>query len=324
MPAVPAVPAAPLPSSIYDDDIRLGLGDWLRVLSLPIELFRLPLSNRDVWLEVQARQDFADDARREHVIRARFSMMIGALPALLIIVSGISLTAQLELIQRLALALMPGTFDSRQIASYRALGDGSAGDYVHVLRTRGGAASMPASERVKRILGEHLATEQRRRSAPVAHSADAGGGGSSASAGVAGGGGDTATAPAFLKVNSAALERFVAANSAKFLADVNTPESSAFAAAGSAGPLADRDAKRILRIAFRREWGVAYLQFTQTTRPCGNEMFDCMFPFKHHLYSYVSASVFQNYDGTLDDDLEAVQAHYVRDTRTGRSIGDYV
>ena len=41
----------------------------------------------------------------------------------------------------------------------------------------------------------------------------------------------------------------------------------------------------------------------QTTRPCGHEMFDCVFPFKHHLYSYVSASVFQNIDGTLDDDL---------------------
>ena len=227
----------------------------MRAFALPIELFRLPLSNRDVRLEVQARQDFADDARRENAIRAHFSTMIGALPVLLIIVSGVSLTAQLELIQCLALALMPGTVDSRQVASYRAL-SGSAGDYVNVLRTGGGAASMPASERAKRILGEHLAAEQRRRSAPVVHGADAGGGGSSASAGVAGGGGGTAKAPAFLKVNSAALERFVAANSAKFLADVNTPESSAFAAAGSAGPLADHDAKRILRIAFRREWGL--------------------------------------------------------------------
>ena len=183
-----------------------------------------------------------------------------------------------------------------------ALSD-SAGEYVHVLSTGGGATSMPASERVKRILGEHLAAEQRRRSAPVAHSADAGGGGSSASAGASGGGGGTAKAPAFLKVNSAALERFVAANSAKFLADANTPEASVFVDAGSAGPLADRDAKRILRIAFRREWGVAYLQFMQATCTCGHEIFDCVFPSKHHLYSYVSASVFQNYDGTLDDDL---------------------
>ena len=161
---------------------------------------------------MQARQDFADDARREHVIRARFTTMIAALPALLIIVSGVSLTAQLELIQRLALALMPGTFDSRQVASYRALDD-SARDYVHVLSTGGGAACMPASERVKCVLGEHLAAEQRRRSAPVAHSADAGGGLSSTSAGGSGGGGGAAKAPAFLKVNSAALERFVAAHS---------------------------------------------------------------------------------------------------------------
>ena len=122
IPAMPAgIPAAPLPSSIYGGDIRLGLGDWLRAFALPIELFKLGLSNRDVRLEVQARQNFADDARREHVIRARFITMIAALPALLIIVSGVSLTAQLELIQRLALALMPGTFDSRQVASHRAL-----------------------------------------------------------------------------------------------------------------------------------------------------------------------------------------------------------
>ena len=67
--------------------------------------------------------------------------------------------------------------------------------------------------------------------------------------------------------------------------------------------LPDRDPKRILRVVFRREWGVAYLQFMQTTRPCGHEMFDCIFPFKHHLYSYTSACVFQNADGTLDEDL---------------------
>ena len=61
-PAVPGIPAAPLPSSLVDGDIRLGLGDWLRAFALPIELFKLPLSNRDVRLEVQARQDFADGA----------------------------------------------------------------------------------------------------------------------------------------------------------------------------------------------------------------------------------------------------------------------
>ena len=120
------------------DDIRLGLGDWLRAFTLPIELLKLPLSNRDVRLEAQARQDFADDARREHVIRARFTTMIAALPALLIVVSGVSLTAQLEFVQRLALVLMPGTFGSPQVAPYRALGD-SAGDYVHVLSTGGGS-----------------------------------------------------------------------------------------------------------------------------------------------------------------------------------------
>ena len=95
----------------------------------------------------------------------------------------------------------------------------------------------------------------------------------------------------------------MAANSARFLEALNTPESAAFIAAGSAGPLPDRDPKRILRVAFRREWGVAYLHFMQTTRPCGHEMFDTVFPFEHHLYSYISACVFQNADGTLDDDL---------------------
>ena len=134
-PAVPGIPAAPLPSSLFDDDIRLGFGDWLRAFALPVEFSNLPLSNRDVRLEVQARQGFVDDARRQHVLRARFTTMIAALPALLIIVSGVSLTAQLELIQRLALALVSGTFDSQQVASYRALGD-SAADYAHVPSTR--------------------------------------------------------------------------------------------------------------------------------------------------------------------------------------------
>ena len=66
-PAVPGVPAAPLPSTLFDNGIRLGLGDWLRAFALPIELFKLPLSNRDVRLEVQARQNFADDTRRDYV-----------------------------------------------------------------------------------------------------------------------------------------------------------------------------------------------------------------------------------------------------------------
>ena len=300
--APPAVPAAPLPSSEFDDDIRLGLADWLRSFALPIELFRVPFSNRDVRLEIQAREDFADDKRRENVVRTRFPTMLGAFPALSTLVDGISLTAQLELIQRLALALMPGTFDVRQVASFRALDD-SAGDYIHVLRAGGGAASLAPSERVKRVLAEHLSAEQRRRAAPVSHGADAGAGGSSAGIGGASGGGGSAKAPAFLRVNSAALERFVAANSTRLLEALSTPESPAFVASGSAGPLPDRDPKRILRVIFRREWGVAYLQFMQTTRPCGHEMFDCIFPFKHHLYSYVSACVFQNADGTLDDDL---------------------
>ena len=135
-PGVPGIPPAPLPFTLFDDDIRIGLGDWLRAFALPIDFFKLPLSSRDVRLEVQARQDFADDTRRDHVIRARFATMIVALPALLTIVSGVSLTAKLELIQRLALALMPGTFDSRQVVSYRALGD-SAGDYVRAARALG-------------------------------------------------------------------------------------------------------------------------------------------------------------------------------------------
>ena len=142
VPGAPAVPAAPAPSSAVDDDVRLGLAEWLTAFALPVELFRLPVSNRDVRLEIQAREDFADDARREHVIRARFPTMLRALPALHSMVDGVALTAQLELIQRLALALMPGTFDVRQVASFRALDD-SASDYIHVLRTGGGATSIP-------------------------------------------------------------------------------------------------------------------------------------------------------------------------------------
>ena len=301
--ALPVPPIAPLPSSEFDDDIRLGLADWLRSFALPVELFRLPRTNRDVRLEIQAREDFADDKRRENVVRSRFPTMLGALPALTVMVEGVSLAAQLELVQRLALALMPGTFDVRQVASFRALDD-SAGDYIHVLKTGGGAASLPPSERVRKVLEEHVSAEQRRRGAPVSHGADAsGGGGSSSGVGALSGGLGSTKAPAFLRVNSAALERFVASHSARLIEALGTPESAAFVDAGSAGPLPDRDPKRILRVVFRREWGVGYLQFMQTTRPCGHEMFDCIFPFKHHLYSYVSACVFQNADGTLDDDL---------------------
>ena len=38
VPAVPAVPARPFPSSELDEDIRLGIADWLRNYSMPIEL----------------------------------------------------------------------------------------------------------------------------------------------------------------------------------------------------------------------------------------------------------------------------------------------
>jgi hypothetical protein len=42
---------------------------WLRAFALPVELFKLPLSNHDVRLEVQVRHDCADDARHKHVVR---------------------------------------------------------------------------------------------------------------------------------------------------------------------------------------------------------------------------------------------------------------
>jgi len=86
------------------------------------------------------------------------------------------------------------------------------------------------------------------------------------------------------------------------MAKMNKPESPAYVAAGSLGPLGDRDANRVLRVAFHRDWGVTFLQFIPLKRSWGHVMFDCVAPFRHHLYNYVSGRVFQNSDGTIDDD----------------------
>ena len=79
----------------------------------------------------------------------------------------------------------------------------------------------PKARATERLL---KSAEQRRRAAPVSHGADAGAGSSSAGIGGASGGGGSAKAPAFLRVNSAALERFVAANSTRLLEALSTPE----------------------------------------------------------------------------------------------------
>ena len=87
------------------------------------------------------------------------------------------------------------------------------------------------------------------------------------------------------------------------MAKMNTPESGAWRARGSLGPLGDKAPHRILRAALHRDWGVPFLQFIPAKLNSGHEMFDVVAPYRHHIYTYVSDVVFQNDDGTLDGDL---------------------
>ena len=300
--AVPAVPAAPLPSSVADDDVRLGIAEWLGQMALPLELCSVPRDRREAWLDVAARLRFVHVAQREAVVRSRFGVLLQSLPVLSVVVGGVLLAAQFGLIGRLAVELLP-SFNSGSVASFQALND-IAGRYAYVLDEGGGPSSVAPDQRVRRMLDEHTAEGHRRTSAgassgshAIGASADGGVQGASPAAGMA------MKAPAFARVNHDSLERFVRTHSVRFMAKMNTPESDAFRAAGSLGPLGDRDPGRILRTAFHRDWGVTFLQFVPAKRNCGHMMFDCVAPFRHHLYNYVSDTVFQNADGTIDDDL---------------------
>ena len=110
-------------------------------------------------------------------------------------------------------------------------------------------------------------------------------------------------APVFARVDHDSLEHFVRLHSVRFVAKMNTPELLAYIAAGSLGQLGDSDANRVLRVAFYRDWGVTFLQSVPAKRSCGHALFDFVAPFRHHLYNYVSDTVFQNLDGSIDDDL---------------------
>ena len=316
VPAVPAVAYAPMPSSAIDEDIRLGFPEWLNQSALPVELASVPRNRRNARLEMQAQARYAASAvQREAVIRARLHVFLQSLTHLEQIVRGVPLSAQLGLIGRLAIELQQSP-DSTSVASYQALND-EAGKYVHVLQEGGGPSSVAPDQRVQLVLDEHAAEAMRRRAsqAPSGVIVAAGAGGGSQPAA------SSLKAPAFSRVNHDSLERFVRRNSVAFMAAMNTPESPAFSAIGSLGPLGDKDPHRILRVAFSAGWGVTFLQFVPADKNCGHQMFDCVAPYRHHIYTYVSSCVFQNADGTLDDDLTRglLRNRFVDDVLAGKS-----
>ena len=253
--------------------------------------------------------------QREAVIRARLHILLQSLTHLEQIVRGVPLSAQLGLIGRPAIELQQASA-STSVASYQAPND-EAGEYVHVLQEGGGPSSVAPDQRVQLVLNEHAAESMRRRAsqAPSGVSVAAGAGGSSRTAVT------TLKAPAFSRVNHDSLERFVRRNSVAFMAAMNTPESPAFAAIGSLGPLDDKDPHRILRVAFLTDWDVTFLQFVPADKNCGHQMFDCVAPYQHHIYTYVSKCVFQNADGILDDDLTRglLRERFVDDVLSGKS-----
>ena len=64
VPAVPAVAYAPMPSSAFDEDIRLGFPEWLNQNALPVELASAPRNRWNARLEMQARARYATGAVR--------------------------------------------------------------------------------------------------------------------------------------------------------------------------------------------------------------------------------------------------------------------
>ena len=85
---------------------------------------------------------------------------------------------------------------------------------------------------------------------------------------------------------------------------MNTPESAAWHARGSLGPLGDKAPHRphsVCRSASRL--GAPFIQFISAKLNSGHEMFNLVAPYRHHAYTYVSDVAFQNDDGTLDGDL---------------------
>ena len=302
VPAIAAIPAAPLPSTASDEDVRLGVSEWLNTRALPLELVSVPRNRRDARIEVQMRTQFTAGSG-ESVIRARFSSLLQSTTSLATVVSGVSLAAQFGLLGRLHIALLPN-FSAAHVASYQALDD-VVSRYVHVLNDGAGPSSLTPDQRVRLVLDEHAAAGHRRQSAQVTSGDGTSSSTTDAGSGSGGGAssGSTAKAPAFSRINHESLEAFVRKHRVSFMAKMNTPESDAWKARGSLGPLGDKAPHRILRAALHRDWGVPFLQFIPAKLNSGHEMFDAVAPYRHHIYTYVSDVVFQNDDGTLDGDL---------------------
>ena len=55
VPAMAPISAAPMPSSLADEDVRLGISDWLSQMALPVELSSVPRDRRAARLDVDAR-----------------------------------------------------------------------------------------------------------------------------------------------------------------------------------------------------------------------------------------------------------------------------
>ena len=301
VPAVPAVPARPFPSTDIDEDVRLGIADWLRNYSMPIELTAVPSNRREVRLELQARAHFADEGKREGVIRQRFTQLLTCLPHVAKVVAGANLMAQLETVKRMALSMLDTTFDVKQVAAFRALDD-VVGKYIYVLGEDGGHG-LEVSARAAKVIEAHTDAAQRRRAAPAASGDGAAGAASSAASGASVGsyvGGSGKSTPAFSKTAIGSLNEFIRDNETAFVDALRKPDATGVCALDGGG-----DSKRILAQALKPRWGVAYLQFVPSEISAPNApMFELVAPHRHMRYEYLSNKVFANVDGSLDDDLE--------------------
>ena len=291
IPAHAAVPAAPFPSSAADNDILSSVADWLRTYSLPSELVSLPLSIRDVRLEIQARQAFADDSRRETIVRSRFASLLPCVPNLERIVAGATASTQIEVAQQLAFSICSTPLVPKSVSSFHALDD-ALQPFMFVLAQHGGVMSVDA--RVRAVVAAHEASAQRRRSAPTASAAAV------ATASGSSGTGGKGIPHAFTKMNHDSMQEYISKHDNAFMQLVNTVESSKH----TLSPLAANDSVRILRVSYKPQWGVAFLQFNQSEVPHNALMFRTVEPHRHKLYEYISNVVFQNADGGLDRVVE--------------------
>ena len=134
---------------------------------------------------------------------------------------------------------------------------------LYTLELDGGTVLLIADQRVRLVLDEHAAAGHRRQSAQVSTGDGAASSSADSGSGSGGGvsGGSTAKAPAFSRINHELLEAFVRRHRVNFMAKMNTPESDAWRARSSLGPLGDKAPHRILRAALHRDWGVSFLQF---------------------------------------------------------------